>query len=112
MSNPEGPSQGGKVHIDGACNLFRRFNPDVVTLAANPVPSLQRDVSVVSTKATGTIVCDSRYPSRRSLARHVMKSRGALGSVSAATGVKVSRGLFFLPRQFENLSPPHPRPAS
>ena len=41
-SNPPGHPSGGKVYIDGAYNLFRKFNPDVVSLVANPVLSLQR----------------------------------------------------------------------
>jgi|ERR1017187_4406488 GR25 family glycosyltransferase involved in LPS biosynthesis len=42
MSTPEGDPKGGKMFIDGAYNLFRRFNPDIVSLVANPVLSLQR----------------------------------------------------------------------
>ena len=37
-SNPE----GGKIYLDGAFNHFRRFNPDVEVLVANPVLSVQR----------------------------------------------------------------------
>ena len=33
---------GGKMHIDGCYNLFRRFNPDVVALVSNPVLSVQK----------------------------------------------------------------------
>jgi glycosyl transferase, family 25 len=42
ISYPRGHPRGGKVYIDGAYNLFRKLNPDVVSLVANPVMSLQR----------------------------------------------------------------------
>ena len=42
MANPEGHHRGGKMYVDAAFNWFRKFNPDVVTLAANPVMSIQR----------------------------------------------------------------------
>jgi GR25 family glycosyltransferase involved in LPS biosynthesis len=39
---PSGHPDGGKLYIDGAFTLFRRFNPDVVTLVCNPALSLQK----------------------------------------------------------------------
>jgi glycosyl transferase, family 25 len=42
MNNPPGDPRGGKMYIDPAYSLFRRFNPDVVSLVANPVLSVQR----------------------------------------------------------------------
>jgi glycosyl transferase, family 25 len=42
IANPRGDLRGGKMYIDGAYSLFRRFNPDVVSLVANPVMSVQR----------------------------------------------------------------------
>jgi glycosyl transferase, family 25 len=39
---PAGHPEGGKLYIDGAFTLFRRFNPDVVALAANPALSIQK----------------------------------------------------------------------
>jgi len=42
MSNPRGDPRGGKMYIDPAYSFFRRFNPDVVSLVANPVMSIQR----------------------------------------------------------------------
>ena len=39
---PRGHPAGGKLYIDAALTLFRRFNPDVVTLAANPALSVQK----------------------------------------------------------------------
>ena len=38
---PRGHPLGGKMYIDAAHVLFRRFNPDVVTLVSNPVLSVQ-----------------------------------------------------------------------
>jgi glycosyl transferase family 25 len=42
MTNPAGDPRGGRLYIDAAYTLFRRLNPDVVTLVANPVLSAQR----------------------------------------------------------------------
>ncbi len=42
LHNPPGHPRGGKAYIDAAHTLFRRFNPDVVTLVGNPVLSVQR----------------------------------------------------------------------
>lgn len=42
MSNPPGHPRGGKMYIDPAYSFFRRLNPDVVSLVANPVMSVQR----------------------------------------------------------------------
>jgi glycosyl transferase family 25 len=42
IERPRGDPRGGKMYIDAAYTLFRKFNPDVVTLVANPVLSLQR----------------------------------------------------------------------
>lgn len=42
IQNPPGDPRGGKMYIDGAYNLFRRFNSDVVSLVANPALSVQR----------------------------------------------------------------------
>jgi glycosyl transferase, family 25 len=39
---PSGHPEGGKLYIDAAFTLFRRFNPDVVTLVANPCLSIQK----------------------------------------------------------------------
>ncbi len=39
---PSGHPEGGKLHVDAAFTLFRRFNPDVVTLVSNPRLSIQR----------------------------------------------------------------------
>jgi hypothetical protein len=39
---PSGHPDGGKLYIDGALNMFRRSNPDVVTLVGNPALSLQK----------------------------------------------------------------------
>jgi glycosyl transferase, family 25 len=45
MANEPGHPRGGRVYVDGAYELFRRLNPDVVTLVANPVLSAQRGSS-------------------------------------------------------------------
>jgi GR25 family glycosyltransferase involved in LPS biosynthesis len=42
VDRPCGHPQGAKMYIDAAHTLFRRFNPDVVTLVSNPVLSVQR----------------------------------------------------------------------
>ena len=39
---PSGHPAGGKLYIDAAFTLFRRFNPDVIALAANPALSVQK----------------------------------------------------------------------
>jgi len=42
LERPVGHPQGAKVSTDGGFNLFRRFNPDVVTLVSNPLLSRQK----------------------------------------------------------------------
>jgi glycosyl transferase, family 25 len=42
MNSPPGGPRGGKMYIDPAYSFFRRLNPDVVSLVANPVMSVQR----------------------------------------------------------------------
>jgi GR25 family glycosyltransferase involved in LPS biosynthesis len=42
LVRPEGHPLGGKLYIDAAFTLFRRFNSDVTTLVANPVLSVQK----------------------------------------------------------------------
>jgi glycosyl transferase, family 25 len=42
IDRPRGDPHGGKMYIDAAHSLFRRFNPDVIALVANPVLSIQR----------------------------------------------------------------------
>jgi glycosyl transferase, family 25 len=39
---PSGHPEGGRLYIDGAFTLFRRLNPDVLTLVANPALSVQK----------------------------------------------------------------------
>lgn len=39
---PHGDPLGSRMYIDAAYTLFRKFNPDVVSLVANPVLSVQR----------------------------------------------------------------------
>jgi GR25 family glycosyltransferase involved in LPS biosynthesis len=39
---PSGHPDGGRLYIDAAFTLFRRFNPDVVALVSNPVLSIQK----------------------------------------------------------------------
>jgi hypothetical protein len=45
MTHPPGHPRGGRVYIDAAYSLFRRLEPDVVGLVANPVLSLQKGCS-------------------------------------------------------------------
>lgn len=42
ITNDPGHPEGGKLAVDGAFNHFRRFNPDIEVLVANPVLSVQR----------------------------------------------------------------------
>jgi glycosyl transferase family 25 len=42
LSRPPGHPEGGRVYIDGAYNLFRRFNSDVVCLVSSPCLCIQR----------------------------------------------------------------------
>jgi hypothetical protein len=39
---PAGHPDGGRLYIDGAFTLFRRLNPDVVTLVCNHALSIQK----------------------------------------------------------------------
>jgi GR25 family glycosyltransferase involved in LPS biosynthesis len=39
---PAGHPDGGKLYIDAAFTLFRRFNPDIVTVVGNPALSIQK----------------------------------------------------------------------
>jgi glycosyl transferase, family 25 len=39
---PEHHPSGSRLYIDGAFTLFRKFNPDVVTLVYNPALSIQK----------------------------------------------------------------------
>lgn len=42
MANEAGHPRGGRMYIDGAFTHFRQQNPDIVTLVANPVLSIQK----------------------------------------------------------------------
>jgi glycosyl transferase, family 25 len=42
LQRPHGDPLGGKLYIDAAYTLFRKFNPDVFVRVANPVLSVQR----------------------------------------------------------------------
>lgn len=42
ISRPQGHPEGGKLYIDAAYSLFRKFDPHVVALVGNPVLSVQR----------------------------------------------------------------------
>jgi glycosyl transferase, family 25 len=64
---PSGHPEGGKLYIDAAFTLFRRFNPDVVTLVANPRLSIQKgcfsslnDLRWYDTRATHALVATAR----------------------------------------------------
>jgi glycosyl transferase, family 25 len=61
VNRPSGDPRGGKVYIDAAYTLFRRFNPDVVARVANPVLSLQRG----SQSSLGRGYWYDRYPLTR-----------------------------------------------
>jgi len=42
IERPPGHPEGGKMYIDGAYNMFRELNPDVVTLVTSPCMAAQR----------------------------------------------------------------------
>ena len=42
IERPRGDHLGGKMYPDAAYTVFRKLNPDVITLVANPVLSVQR----------------------------------------------------------------------
>ena len=42
LTLPAGHPKGGRMYIDAAFTLFRRFNPDVVALVSNPALSIQK----------------------------------------------------------------------
>lgn len=42
LTLPAGHPEGGRLYIDAAFTLFRRFNPDVVALVSNPALSIQK----------------------------------------------------------------------
>lgn len=42
LVNPSGHPRGGRMYIDAAHTLFRKFNPDIVARVSNPVLSVQR----------------------------------------------------------------------
>jgi GR25 family glycosyltransferase involved in LPS biosynthesis len=42
LTRPPGDPRGGPMHADGAVSIFRRRNPDVKTLRAEPILALQR----------------------------------------------------------------------
>jgi glycosyl transferase, family 25 len=42
LDRPPGHPEGGKLYIDAAFTLFRRFNPDVIALVSNPRLSIQK----------------------------------------------------------------------
>lgn len=45
LKRPRGHSEGGPMHVDGAYSTFRKQNPKVVTLIANPSLGFQRSSS-------------------------------------------------------------------
>jgi glycosyl transferase, family 25 len=83
IKNPPGHPRGGKLYIDPAYNFFRRFNPDVVALAANPVMSLQR--GSVSSLAGG-----HWYDRSRLLVPLVSLARSARDELWRWTGLHLS----------------------
>jgi len=42
LQRPPGHSEGSPMHVDGAFSLFRRFNPDCITLQSTPSLGWQR----------------------------------------------------------------------
>ena len=58
---PAGDPQGGKLYIDAAFTLFRRFHPEVITLVGNPMLCRQRG-------SDSSIACGRWYRSIRALA--------------------------------------------
>lgn len=65
LDKPSGDPHGAKMYIDAAHTLFRRLNPDVVTLVGNPVMSVQR--------GSPSSLAGRRWYDRYPLARLVLK---------------------------------------
>jgi hypothetical protein len=76
--------RGARLYIDPAFGFFRRLNPDVITLVANPVMSIQR--GCVSTLASG-----QWYDSRPYLTPWVSASRWARDEIWRRTGLFLTR---------------------
>lgn len=90
MASPPGHPRGGKVYIDGAFNLFRRLHPDVVSLVANPVMSLQR--------GSPSSLVDGRWYDRHRLAQPLVSlARSARDEIWRGTG------LYFPPQSKQSL---------
>jgi GR25 family glycosyltransferase involved in LPS biosynthesis len=64
LNRPAGHPQGGKMYIDGALNLFRQFNPDIVTLVAAPALSVQ--------KGSPSSIANSRWYDRSNFTRPIV----------------------------------------
>jgi glycosyl transferase, family 25 len=70
LERPPGHPLGGKMYIDGAYTLFRKLNPDVVSLVANPVLSVQR--------GSQSSLAGERWYDRQVVARPVAKAARAM----------------------------------
>jgi glycosyl transferase family 25 len=63
--------QGDRMYIDHAYNLFRKFNPDVITLVGNPVLSVQSS----SQSSLGDVTWYNKHPLARPAVRLVFAIR-------------------------------------
>jgi len=70
VHRPRGHPLGGKMYIDGAYTLFRKLNPDVVVLVANPVLSVQR--------GSPSSLVQGRWYDRLRVARPIVKAARSL----------------------------------
>lgn len=73
LHRPPGDPRGAKMYVDAAHTLFRKFNPDVVTLVANPVLSVQR--------GSPSSLAGGRWYDRYAAARPVVKAARVLRDV-------------------------------
>jgi hypothetical protein len=97
LSNPRSHPRGGRMYIDAAISNFRWFNPDIVTLVANPVMSMQRG-------SVSNIGVDHWYDRKALLGPLVSFARSARDEVWRRTGIYFGRVPY-------NIQPKGERPA-
>lgn len=86
MSNPPGHPEGGRVGVEAAYNLFRKFNPDIVSLMANPVLSLQKG-------GISSLAGSHWYDRNRAAIPFVSMARAARDELWRRTGLHVSNAI-------------------
>jgi GR25 family glycosyltransferase involved in LPS biosynthesis len=74
LDRPPGDPRGAKMYVDAAHTLFRKFNPEIITLVANPVLSVQR--------GSPSSLTDRRWYDRHPLVRPAVSAARALRDAS------------------------------